>query len=135
MLLRSRILVFQLIFTGHAVNVAVDLRGEFARGVEAVLLLAVVHRCQLHDRGEVTARTDGNGDLRHGHIKDGRVVFVETQTVIEFVILPLFKLDYKVDLRLILHCTHAEELFHVDYANAAHLKVVADELRRRARER
>ena len=29
MLLRSRILVFQLIFTGRAVNVAVDLRGEY----------------------------------------------------------------------------------------------------------
>ena len=79
MLLRSRILVFQLIFAGHAVNVAVDLRGEFARGVEAVLLLAVVHRCQLNDRSKVTARTDGNGVLGVPYERLDRYELVKTE--------------------------------------------------------
>ena len=47
MLLRSRILVFQLIFAGHAVNVAVDLRGEFA-GSETLYREALAMYRTLH---------------------------------------------------------------------------------------
>ena len=43
------------------VDVAVDLLNELAGGVDAVLLLAVVHHRQLHDTGEVAARRDRNG--------------------------------------------------------------------------
>ena len=52
------------LFTEHGVHLIVELGDEVTGGVVAVLHLAVLHGGDLHDAGQVSARTDGDGDHR-----------------------------------------------------------------------
>ena len=59
------------------VDVAVDLLNELAGGVDAVLLLAVVHHRQLHDSPGELSPPRMNGQKRDGHAHGLRVRLVE----------------------------------------------------------
>ncbi len=115
MLLRSRILRFQLAFHGSRGQLWPSIcRSEFARGVgfSRAFFWQSFITLRLHDRG------DGYGPLAGmvicwllaDFIKDGRVVFVETDGHYR-ICHPRRKLDDKVDLRRITALRTPEELF------------------------
>ena len=101
-------------------------------GVVAHLLLAVVHRGQLHDDGEVAPGADRDRHLRQGHAEDGGRLAGQAEAVVGLALLPALHLHDEVDLRLGLDGAHAVEVADVDDADAAHLHVIADHLRRGA---
>ena len=97
--------------------------------VVAVFHLAVFHGGDLHDAGQVSARTNGNNHVRQLHTQYSVGLLTQTQAIVKFAVLPLLQLDHQVDLRVKLHRTHTEELLHINDAHAADLNIVANQLR------
>lgn len=61
---------------------------QLLRGVEAHLLLTVIHRCNLDDNGKVTAGLYRNGQARNRDIEDGGRLAVHAETVVLLAVLP-----------------------------------------------
>ena len=95
-------------------------------GVVAVFHLAVFHSGDLHNTGQVSARTNGDGHVGQLHTQYFIGLLPQAQAVVELAVLPLLQLHHQVDLRVKLHRTHTEELLHIDDTHAANLNVVAN---------
>ena len=112
---------------------AVDLLGEFQRGIVAHTALAIVHSRDFQNHCQVTAGGDGNGDHRHLHIQDLGVVILQAQPIINFMGIPGNDLNNEIDLVILLDSTDAEKLGNIDDADAAEFDVIADQFRRGTR--
>lgn len=108
---------------------------QLLRGVEAHLLLTVIHRCNLDDNGEVTAGLYRNGQARNRDIEDGGRLAVHAETVVLLAVLPRLEVDDKLNLFGHLDRADTEDTANVNDADAAQLDKVADNLGRRTDER
>ena len=61
------------------------------------------------------------------HSQNLDLFFVQSQTVVEFILLPAFEIDDQVNLRLQLNRTHAEQLLHINDTDTAQLNIVANQ--------
>ena len=105
---------------------------ELAGRVAAGHLEEVIARGDLEDDGHVAARL--HGDLEHGqaHAEQIEAEVVEAEPVELPIALPGAELDDELDDLLLADGGGAEELAHVDDADAAELEVVAEQRRRAA---
>ena len=97
-------------------------------GIEAHLLLTVVHSSNLDYYRKVTSGTYRENYAGHGNAENIGGLLIKAEAVVHFVILPGLKVDNKVDLLALLYRTHTEESAYVNDADSAKLYVMTDDL-------
>ena len=83
----------------------------------------------LTDDCEIPSRTDRQGVACHFVSKELCVLLLQAEAVILVLFLPVFKLDDKVDLLLLLDTLHTVESLDIDDADSAHLDEVSCDIR------
>ena len=106
-----------------------DLLGEFLGGVVAGAALAVVHGGHLQDHGKIPARGDGDGVQGELDAQQLIEMLLQAQPVHAGLLagVPGGDVHHQVDGGGVLDGTGAEELGHVDDADAPQLDVIADQ--------
>ena len=87
----------------------------------AHLLLSVVNSCRLYNDRQVPARTDRNRMTGHFITKELGVFLVESQTVVLFVLVPLFQFDDQINALGLTDAFNTIQSLHINNTDTAKL--------------
>ena len=105
---------------------------QFLSRIVTHLLLSVVDSRRFYDNRQVTSWSDRQGMAHDLVSKVLGVFFMQTETVVFFVAVPLFQFDDKVNRLRILDALNTEQRLDIDDADATKLDEMTRDIRRRA---
>lgn len=108
---------------------------ELNCGIVAHSLLSAFHSRYLDYYSQISSGLNGNGICRYLKSEDICRLLLETEPVINLILIPVLELDDKIYLFAFLYGTDTEYTPYIDDAYAAKLHIMLDYLRRGADER